>query len=167
MQHPARIRHAVPPPGSVASVFQGVAAKIGSGIIDDPLEAFNRIMREKERRKVERRDEERRGSPIVRRRSRSRPSISYSRYVYDIQSPMYMILIICFFFFAFADHDLGPYDDTPDLLYQCESVHDRHYCVVTRGRHNLAAILDPHYLFGSDHVHHCPDDREVARHRSA
>lgn len=60
-----RPRHIAPAPGSVASVYQGVAAKIGGGIIDDPLEAFNRIMREKERLK-----EERRGSPI-RRRSRS------------------------------------------------------------------------------------------------
>lgn len=66
MQHQMRPRHLAPPPGSVASVFQGVAAKIGSGIIDDPLEAFNRIMREKERRK-----EERRTSPPARHRSRS------------------------------------------------------------------------------------------------
>lgn len=66
MQHQMRPRHINPVPGSVASVFQGVAEKIGTGIIDDPLEAFNRIMREKERRK-----EERRNSPPPRRRSRS------------------------------------------------------------------------------------------------
>lgn len=55
MQHQMRPRHVAPQPGSVASVFQGVAAKIGVGIIDDPLEAFNRIMLEKERRKESRR----------------------------------------------------------------------------------------------------------------
>ncbi|XP_037902922.1 E3 ubiquitin-protein ligase RBBP6 isoform X2 [Hermetia illucens] len=55
------------PPGSLASVYHGVAAKVGPGIIDDPLEAFNRIMREKEKRK-----EERRRLPTdSRRRSRS------------------------------------------------------------------------------------------------
>lgn len=87
MQHQIRPRHTAPPPGSVASVFQGVAAKIGSGIIDDPLEAFMRIMNEKERRKEERRGDERRvtddrrNSPIPRRRSRSRQSRSYSRYI--------------------------------------------------------------------------------------
>lgn len=53
----------------IASAYQGVAQKIGTGIIDDPLEAFNRIMKEKERRKEERRTEV--GSPPPRRRSRS------------------------------------------------------------------------------------------------
>ncbi|XP_055702927.1 uncharacterized protein LOC129801679 isoform X2 [Phlebotomus papatasi] len=47
------------PPSSLASVYQGVAAKVGPGIIDDPLEAFNRIMREKERRKERRRSRSR------------------------------------------------------------------------------------------------------------
>ncbi len=66
MQHQMRHRFGPMNPNSITSVYQGVAAKIGSGIIDDPLEAFNRIMREKERRK-----EERRASPPIRRRSRS------------------------------------------------------------------------------------------------
>ncbi|SPP73237.1 blast:E3 ubiquitin-protein ligase RBBP6 [Drosophila guanche] len=39
---------------NLASIYQGVAAKVGSGLIDDPLEAFNRIMKEKERQKSER-----------------------------------------------------------------------------------------------------------------
>lgn len=65
MQHQMRHRFGPMATNSISSVYQGVAAKIGTGIIDDPLEAFNRIMREKERRK-----EERRSSPI-RRRSRS------------------------------------------------------------------------------------------------
>lgn len=39
----------------VASAFQGVASKIGTGIIEDPLAAFEEIMKEKERRKQERR----------------------------------------------------------------------------------------------------------------
>nr|XP_016929061.1 E3 ubiquitin-protein ligase RBBP6 [Drosophila suzukii]XP_016929062.1 E3 ubiquitin-protein ligase RBBP6 [Drosophila suzukii] len=39
---------------NLASIYQGVAAKVGSGLIDDPLEAFNRIMKEKERKKVDR-----------------------------------------------------------------------------------------------------------------
>lgn len=55
MQHHMRPRFITPQPGSVQSIIQGVEAKIGSGIIDDPLEAFNRIMREKERRKESRR----------------------------------------------------------------------------------------------------------------
>lgn len=66
MQHQMRHRFNPMNPNSITSVYQGVAAKIGTGIIDDPLEAFNRIMREKERRK-----EERRTSPPMRRRSRS------------------------------------------------------------------------------------------------
>lgn len=66
MQHQMRHRFGPMAPNSISSVYQGVAAKIGTGIIDDPLEAFNRIMREKERRK-----EERRASPPIRRRSRS------------------------------------------------------------------------------------------------
>lgn len=66
MQHQMRHRFGPMAPNSITSVYQGVAAKIGTGIIDDPLEAFNRIMREKERRK-----EERRASPPIRRRSRS------------------------------------------------------------------------------------------------
>lgn len=39
----------------VATAFQGVASKIGPGIIEDPLAAFEQIMKEKERRKKERR----------------------------------------------------------------------------------------------------------------
>lgn len=51
----------------VATAFQGVASKIGTGIIEDPLAAFEQIMKEKERRKRERRID----SPPPRRRSRS------------------------------------------------------------------------------------------------
>lgn len=51
----------------LSNIYQGVAAKVGTGIIDDPLEAFNRIMREKEQM----RKEERRRSPGDSRRSRS------------------------------------------------------------------------------------------------
>ncbi|XP_030558535.1 ankyrin repeat domain-containing protein 12 [Drosophila novamexicana] len=40
---------------NLASIYQGVAAKVGTGLIDDPLEAFNRIMKEKEKLKVDRR----------------------------------------------------------------------------------------------------------------
>ncbi|KAH8413747.1 hypothetical protein KR222_006824 [Zaprionus bogoriensis] len=40
---------------NLASIYQGVAAKVGTGLIDDPLEAFNRIMKEKEKQKEERR----------------------------------------------------------------------------------------------------------------
>ncbi|XP_030384173.1 E3 ubiquitin ligase PARAQUAT TOLERANCE 3 [Scaptodrosophila lebanonensis] len=40
---------------NLASIYQGVAAKVGTGLIDDPLEAFNRIMKEKEKKKIERR----------------------------------------------------------------------------------------------------------------
>lgn len=39
----------------MANAFQGVASKIGTGIIEDPLAAFEQIMKEKERRKKERR----------------------------------------------------------------------------------------------------------------
>ncbi|XP_031620939.1 E3 ubiquitin-protein ligase RBBP6 isoform X2 [Contarinia nasturtii] len=39
----------------VATAFQGVANKIGTGIIEDPLAAFEQIMKEKERRKIQRR----------------------------------------------------------------------------------------------------------------
>lgn len=93
MPHQIRPRHHVPPPmpGSIASVYQGVADKIGVGIIDDPLEAFERIMKERERRKDERRGQigdigsparrrsrtpegRRRISPDVRRRSPRRNS---------------------------------------------------------------------------------------------
>lgn len=56
-------------PNLIASAYQGVARKIGPGIIDDPLEEFNRLMKEKERRKEERRTEA--NSPPLRRRSRS------------------------------------------------------------------------------------------------
>lgn len=73
MPHQMRPRHHAPPPmpGSIASVYQGVADKIGVGIIDDPLEAFERIMKERERRKDERRGQiNDMGSP-VRRRSRT------------------------------------------------------------------------------------------------
>lgn len=45
----------------------GVADKIGTGIIEDPLAAFEQIMKEKERRKKERRT----NVPSPRRRSRS------------------------------------------------------------------------------------------------
>lgn len=72
MPHQMRPRPTPAPlPGTVASVYQGVAEKIGTGIIDDPLEAFNRLMREKERRKEERRIAPELGSPSTRRRSRS------------------------------------------------------------------------------------------------
>lgn len=73
MPHQMRPRNHGPLP-TASNIFQGVASKIGSGIIDDPLEAFNRIMREKERRKEESRKEERRtdvNSPPPRRRTRS------------------------------------------------------------------------------------------------
>ncbi|XP_053966531.1 E3 ubiquitin-protein ligase RBBP6 [Anastrepha ludens] len=43
------------PNSNLASVYQGVAAKVGTGIIEDPLETFNRLMKEKERRREERR----------------------------------------------------------------------------------------------------------------
>lgn len=56
MHHTMRPRLVPIQPGSVASVFQGVAAKIGTGVIEDTLSAFNRIMAEKERRKTDRRD---------------------------------------------------------------------------------------------------------------
>ncbi|KAM7344459.1 something that sticks like glue [Cochliomyia hominivorax] len=51
---------------NIATVYEEVAAKVGVGIIDDPLEAFNRIMKEKEKKKDERR------SPDRRRRSKER-----------------------------------------------------------------------------------------------
>ncbi|XP_037807023.1 E3 ubiquitin-protein ligase RBBP6 isoform X2 [Lucilia sericata] len=54
------------PFNNIASVYEEVAAKVGVGIIDDPLEAFNRIMKEKEKKKDERR------SPDRRRRSKER-----------------------------------------------------------------------------------------------
>lgn len=54
---------------TVASVYQGVANKIPTGIIEDPLAAFEQIMKEKERRKKER-ARAMVGSPS-RRRSRS------------------------------------------------------------------------------------------------
>lgn len=75
MNYPMRTpRHAPPLANSaISSIYQGVAAKVGTGIIDDPLEAFNRIMREKERRK-----EERRRSPSDQRNRRSR-SIEMNR----------------------------------------------------------------------------------------
>lgn len=53
----------------MATAFQGVASKIGTGIIEDPLAAFEQIMKEKERRKKERRAALE--SPPPRRRSRS------------------------------------------------------------------------------------------------
>ncbi|XP_011291827.2 E3 ubiquitin-protein ligase RBBP6 isoform X1 [Musca domestica] len=55
------------PFNSIASVYEVVQAKVGSGIIDDPLEAFNRIMKEKEKKKTEDRR-----SPDRRRRSKER-----------------------------------------------------------------------------------------------
>lgn len=72
MQHHMRPRFITPQPGSVQSIIQGVEAKIGSGIIDDPLEAFNRIMREKERRKESRRAAAGIDSTISPNRRRSR-----------------------------------------------------------------------------------------------
>lgn len=39
---------------AVVTAYQGVANKIGTGIIEDPLAAFEQIMKEKERRKKER-----------------------------------------------------------------------------------------------------------------
>lgn len=92
--HQVRPRPHGPPSQSnvIASAYQGIAQKIGTGIIDDPLEAFNRIMREKERRKEERRadlnsplrrrsrsPDHRRRSPIDRRRSPHRSSIDNRR----------------------------------------------------------------------------------------
>lgn len=81
MHHNMRPRLAPPPAGSVASVFQGVAAQIGTGVIEDTLSAFNRIMAEKERRKTDRRD--RRGASPPPRRLGGGPgdrrSRSYSR----------------------------------------------------------------------------------------
>ncbi|XP_063698661.1 E3 ubiquitin-protein ligase RBBP6 isoform X2 [Culicoides brevitarsis] len=50
--YPQRNRHIAPYP-DVNTIYQGVAQQVGTGIIDDPLEAFNRIMREKERAKEE------------------------------------------------------------------------------------------------------------------
>uniref|UniRef100_A0A034WTI5 E3 ubiquitin-protein ligase RBBP6 n=1 Tax=Bactrocera dorsalis TaxID=27457 RepID=A0A034WTI5_BACDO len=49
---PAEIHHGN---SNLASVYQGVAAKVGTGIIEDPLETFNRLMKEKERRREDRR----------------------------------------------------------------------------------------------------------------
>lgn len=72
MPHQMRPRTHVPLPTTsnvIASAYQGVAQKFGTGVIDDPLEAFNRIMKEKERRKEERRTEV--NSPPPRRRTRS------------------------------------------------------------------------------------------------
>lgn len=71
-QHAMRPRHhtGMMPTSVVASAYEGVAQKIGTGIIDDPLEAFNRIMKEKERREKERRAVAEGASPL-RRRSRS------------------------------------------------------------------------------------------------
>lgn len=75
----------------LSNIYQGVAAKVGTGIIDDPLEAFNRIMREKEMRKEERRArspgeqrrsrsiERRRGSPAMERRGHGSPRRSPDR----------------------------------------------------------------------------------------
>lgn len=70
----------------VATAFQGVASKIGTGIIEDPLAAFEQIMKEKERRKRERRIDspprrrsrsgERRRSPMDRRSPRHNSSDS-------------------------------------------------------------------------------------------
>lgn len=71
----------------VATAFQGVASKIGTGIIEDPLAAFEQIMKEKERRKKERRaaidsprrrsrSGERRRSPMDRRSPRHNSSDS-------------------------------------------------------------------------------------------
>uniref|UniRef100_A0A336KWY5 CSON000836 protein n=1 Tax=Culicoides sonorensis TaxID=179676 RepID=A0A336KWY5_CULSO len=66
----SRARHSAPYP-DVNTIYRGVAQTVGTGIIDDPLEAFNRIMREKERQKEE---QARRRSPNFTnkyRRSRS------------------------------------------------------------------------------------------------
>lgn len=43
-----------PQSNAVVTAYQGVASKIGTGIIEDPLAAFEQIMQEKERRKKER-----------------------------------------------------------------------------------------------------------------
>ncbi|XP_017462377.1 PREDICTED: zinc finger CCCH domain-containing protein 13-like isoform X1 [Rhagoletis zephyria] len=62
---------------NLASVYQGVAAKVGTGIIEDPLETFNRLMKEKERRREERRRSlERRRSWSHERQNRGRPHVS-------------------------------------------------------------------------------------------
>lgn len=75
----------------MANAFQGVASKIGTGIIEDPLAAFEQIMKEKERRKKERRavidssprrrsrSNERRRSPMERRSPRHNSSDSRDR----------------------------------------------------------------------------------------
>lgn len=75
----------------VATAFQGVANKIGTGIIEDPLAAFEQIMKEKERRKKERRaaidspprrrsrSGERRRSPMDRRSPRHNSTDSRDR----------------------------------------------------------------------------------------
>ncbi|XP_068146371.1 E3 ubiquitin-protein ligase RBBP6 [Drosophila tropicalis] len=68
---------------SLASIYQGVAAKVGSGLIDDPLEAFNRIMKEKERQKEDRR----RTSDHHRSRSPDRLRHRYKSPAYDKNPP--------------------------------------------------------------------------------
>ncbi|XP_059616019.1 E3 ubiquitin-protein ligase RBBP6 isoform X2 [Phlebotomus argentipes] len=73
--YPSRGMRPGPPIHTLASVYQGVAAKVGPGIIDDPLEAFNRIMREKERRKERRRSR----SPEMDHRRPPRRRISRGR----------------------------------------------------------------------------------------
>ncbi|KAH8354933.1 hypothetical protein KR093_002153 [Drosophila rubida] len=64
---------------NLASIYQGVAAKVGTGLIDDPLEAFNRIMKEKEKQKVERR----RSPGHHRSRSPGRPRHRFKSPIYD------------------------------------------------------------------------------------
>ncbi|XP_062135953.1 LOW QUALITY PROTEIN: uncharacterized protein LOC133845497 [Drosophila sulfurigaster albostrigata] len=64
---------------NLASIYQGVAAKVGTGLIDDPLEAFNRIMKEKEKQKVERR----RSPGHHRSRSPGRPRHRFKSLIYD------------------------------------------------------------------------------------
>ncbi|EDW01958.1 E3 ubiquitin-protein ligase RBBP6 [Drosophila grimshawi] len=73
---------------NLASIYQGVAAKVGTGLIDDPLEAFNRIMKEKEKQKSDRRR-----SPVHHRsRSPGRLRHRFKSPVYDRGSSREMII---------------------------------------------------------------------------
>lgn len=90
----------------VATAFQGVASKIGTGIIEDPLAAFEQIMKEKERRKKERRaalespDRSRRGRSRSgeRRRSIDRRSPRHNSSDSRERGRSAGMLIISFFF---------------------------------------------------------------------
>lgn len=87
---PRMYHHRAPPPvvPNVNQIYQEVQQTVGTGIIDDPLEAFNRIMREKEKKRTnttvrrspppfmrdmnrDRRSRSRDAPPRPRRRSRS------------------------------------------------------------------------------------------------